>query len=299
MNDNIINGKYLAENILLELAGKIAAAGEKYKLVPTLAIILVGEDPASIIYVRNKLKAAERIGINAFKVIFPALIDLPTLLLEIEKLNQDKQVSGIIVQLPLPKHIDKNIILSAVDPEKDVDGFNPINVGYLNSGLELGFVPCTALGILHLIKNYEPSISGKNIVIIGRSNIVGRPLLPLLLKEDATVTMCHSKTTNLSTITLGADIVISAMGKAKYLTAKYFNQHSIVIDVGINRDPGTGKIVGDVDFLNVCDKVKYITPVPGGVGPMTIAFLLGNTFKAFLKQNKIEEEIYGRVNSIS
>lgn len=292
MKDNIINGKILAEAILATLTHKIAYVQEKYKKAPRLAIILIGEDPASVIYVRNKLKAAERIGIHAFKVMLPSSIDLQTLLSEIKKLNEDPEISGIIVQLPLPQHIDKHIILSAIDPEKDVDGFHPINVGYLNSGLELGFVPCTAIGVVYLIKQYEPDLTGKNIVIVGRSNIVGRPLVPLLIKENATITICHSKSENLDKITASADIVISAIGRAKYLTSKYFNQHSIVIDVGINRDAQTEKIIGDVDFADVCDKVKYITPVPGGVGPMTIAFLLKNTFKAFLKQNKIEENLW-------
>lgn len=286
-DSHIIDGKYFAENILVKLAKKITSLKTAYNLVPTLAIILIGEDPASVIYVRNKIKAAERIGIVAVRIDLPIAIQLSQLLSEIAKLNKDPDISGIIVQLPLPTHIDKNVILSAIDPRKDVDGFHPINVGYLNIG-EDGFVPSTALGCLELIKYHEPNLSGKNAVIIGRSNIVGKPVAALLLRENCTVTICHSKTKNLQEITRVADIVISAIGVPHLLTREYFSQSAIVIDVGINRDPVLGKLVGDVDFDDVNNYVRYITPVPGGVGPMTIVFLLRNTIKALIKQHKLK-----------
>lgn len=281
VESNIIKGRYFADKILAELSEKIALLKAQHNTSPTLAIILVGDDPASIIYVRNKIRAAEKIGINAGKIEFPSSITSSQLLAAINKLNNDPTISGIIVQLPLPLHINKHEILMAIDPKKDVDGFHPINVGYLHSNIKEGFVPCTALGCLELIKQYEPKLTGKNVVIIGRSNIVGKPLSALLLREDCSVTICHSKTQNLSKITANADIVIAAIGSPSLLTAEYFNPNSIVIDVGISRQQEGGGVIGDVDFQNVHDKVKYITPVPGGVGPMTIAFLLANTFKAF------------------
>jgi len=283
---NIINGKLYAEKILANLEQEITLLKEQNKRIPTLAIILVGEDPASHIYVRNKLRAASRIGMNAFQVNLPVEIPNNQLLEEINKLNYNSDISGIIVQLPLPNHIDQANILLAIKPEKDVDGFHPLNVGYLHSSSlknqneKQGFVPCTALGCLYLIKQVEPNLSGKNVVIIGRSNIVGKPLSALLLREDCTITICHSKTQNLNLISSKADIVISAIGNPLKLTADYFNKNSIVIDVGITKLPHSNKIVGDVDFENVVGKVKHITPVPGGVGPMTVAFLLHNTFKS-------------------
>lgn len=285
--DNIIDGKSIACDLLLDLTAQIETIAVRYEIVPTIAIILVGHDQASTIYVNNKIKAAEKVGMRVNLVRIPIEVDSAALLEQVKRLNNDMEVSGIIVQLPLPAHIDKDLIIASIDPRKDVDGFHPLNVGYLHSGVNHGFVPCTALGCLHLIKAYEPCLKGKKVAIIGRSNIVGKPLSALLLQENCTVTLCHSYTVGLSQITTKADIVVSAMGVPKMLGIEYFNQNSIVIDVGITRMPFEEGIVGDVDFERVKNTVKYITPVPGGVGPMTVAFLLKNTFKACLEQHKI------------
>lgn len=278
--NNVIDGKALANEILSELKHEVQRFKDKTGESPKLAIVLVGDNPASIIYVKNKIKHANKIGIDTLLLNLPITIKTEDLIAKISELNLDQNISGIIVQLPLPDSIDKNKILSAISPSKDVDGFHPLNVGYLHSGIDSGFVPCTALGCLEVIKKHEPNLSGKNAVIVGRSNIVGKPLSALLLKEDCSVTICHSKSQNLSSITSKADIVVAAIGSPLKLTSEYFKPDAIVIDVGINRIGGN-KIVGDVDFENVKSKVKYITPVPGGIGPMTIAFLLKNTVQAF------------------
>ncbi|ABV74975.1 Methylenetetrahydrofolate dehydrogenase [Rickettsia akari str. Hartford] len=284
--NNIIDGKALANEILEDLKLEIQELKSQTNASPKLAIVLVGDNPASIIYVKNKIKNAHKIGIDTLLVNLSTTIHTNDLITKINELNHDNEISGMIVQLPLPNSIDKNKILSAVSPYKDVDGFHPLNVGYLHSGIidvsefSQSFIPCTALGCLAVIKKYEPNLSGKHVVVIGRSNIVGKPLSALLLKEDCSVTICHSKTHNLGSIALKADIVVAAIGSPLKLTAEYFNPESIVIDVGINRISGN-KIIGDVDFEHVKSKVKYITPVPGGIGPMTIAFLLKNTVKAF------------------
>ncbi|HJD56340.1 MAG TPA: bifunctional methylenetetrahydrofolate dehydrogenase/methenyltetrahydrofolate cyclohydrolase FolD [Rickettsia endosymbiont of Pyrocoelia pectoralis] len=277
--NNIIDGKTIADKILNDLKIEIQTLKEKFNVVPKLAIILVGDNPASLIYIKNKIKNANKVGIDTLLVNLPSAIATNDLITKIDELNLNQEISGIIVQLPLPNSVDKDKILSAISPDKDVDGFHPLNVGYLHSGINGGFVPCTALGCLEVIKKYEPNLSGKNVVIVGRSNIVGKPLSSLLLKEDCTVTVCHSKSQNLSSITSKADIVVAAIGSPLKLTSEYFSPKALVIDVGINRI--ANKIVGDVDFENVKSKVKYITPVPGGIGPMTIAFLLKNTVKAF------------------
>jgi len=281
----IIDGKKISEQILADLKCKIEADN----VIAKLAIILVGDDPASKIYVQNKIKAAQRVGILTELKNFDSNITEKQLLKEITALNIDQAVSGIIIQMPLPEHISKFKVVMAVDPMKDVDGFHPINVGMLYSPYEHGFVPCTARGCLELIRYCENDLQGKNVVIIGRSNIVGRPLAALLLKEDCSVTICHSKTKNLADITSKADIVIAAIGKPGFLTKEYFNSNSIVIDVGINRIISQNKceLVGDVDFQSVKDKVKYITPVPGGVGPMTVAYLLVNTYAAKIELDKL------------
>ena len=281
----IIDGKKISEQILADLKCKIEADN----VIAKLAIILVGDDPTSKIYVQNKIKAAQRVGILTELKNFDSNITEKQLLKEITALNIDQAVSGIIIQMPLPEHISKFKVVMAVDPMKDVDGFHPINVGMLYSPYEHGFVPCTARGCLELIRYCENDLQGKNVVIIGRSNIVGRPLAALLLKEDCSVTICHSKTKNLADITSKADIVISAIGKPGFLTKEYFNSNSIVIDVGINRIISQNKceLVGDVDFQSVKDKVKYITPVPGGVGPMTVAYLLVNTYAAKIELDKL------------
>ncbi len=283
--NNIINGRYFAGEILSKLAAEIENLKQRHQLVPALAIILVGANPASTLYIRNKLRAAEKIGMKAVQINLPDNVSINHIIKEIKHLNEDPTISGIIVQLPLPPHIDNNIILSAINPNKDVDGFHPLNVGYLHSDLGNGFIPCTALGCIELLKHVDSNLEGKNAVVIGRSNIVGKPLAALLLKENCTVSICHSSTQNLRSITMQADIVISAIGVPLKLTEEYFNPHSIVIDVGISKIPGTDKIVGDVDFINVVNKVRYISPVPGGVGPMTVAFLLQNTLKAALRSH--------------
>lgn len=278
----IIDGKKIADKILADLKAKI----DKDKIIGAspakLAIILVGNDPASTIYVQNKIKAAAKVGIETDLQKYDEDISEVELLRQIQYLNKDQQISGIIVQLPLPKNISKAKIINSIDPSKDVDGFHPMNVGSLYSPYEHGFVPCTARGCLELIKSCCPVLTGKNVAVIGRSNIVGRPLAALLLKEDCSITICHSKTINLQDITRRADIVISAVGNPGFLTKDYFNSDAIVIDVGISRVESENKceLMGDVDFENVKKNVKYITPVPGGVGPMTVAYLLVNTYAA-------------------
>jgi methylenetetrahydrofolate dehydrogenase (NADP+)/methenyltetrahydrofolate cyclohydrolase len=283
----LIDGRYHANQLLEALKKDVDYQKRENNLTAKLAIILVGSDPASIIYVRNKINAAKKIGIETEFHNLDETTPEKVVLNEIARLNKDNSVSGMIVQLPLPKQISKEKVINAIDPTKDVDGFHPFNVGLLYSGYGSGFKPCTARGVLELIKMTEPNIQGKNIAIIGRSNIVGKPLAALLMQEDATVTLCHSKTQNLASITSKADIVISATGQPKFLTAEYFSEKAIVIDVGINRLTSEDQLelVGDVDFESVKHKVRYITPVPGGVGPMTIAYLLINTFEAAVKQS--------------
>lgn len=281
----IIDGKKISEHILADLKCQI----ETDRITAKLAIILVGDHPASKIYVQNKIKAAKKVGILTDLKHFDSSITEKELLRVITALNADKTVSGIIIQIPLPEHINNLKVIMAVSPKKDVDGFHPINIGMLYSPYEHGFVPCTARGCLELIRHCNNNLQGKNVAIIGRSNIVGRPLAALLLKEDCSVTICHSKTKNLADITSKADIVVSAMGRPKFLTKEYFNSNAIVIDVGINRIISKNKyeLVGDVDFQFVKDKVKYITPVPGGVGPMTVAYLLVNTYTAKIELDKL------------
>lgn len=281
----IIDGKEISEIILADLKAKIENDKQQEFRPAKLAIILVGNDPASTIYVQNKIKAALRVGILTELKQFDSDLPEKVLLSEVSQLNNDPEISGIIIQLPLPDHIDKAKVIMAVHPDKDVDGFHPINIGLLYSPFENGFVPCTARGCLALIKSCVDDLVGKNVVVIGRSNIVGRPLAALLLKEDCSVMICHSKTRDLASITSRADIVVSAIGRPKFLTKEYFNSNAVVIDVGINRLVLENKctMVGDVDFQSVKDHVKYITPVPGGVGPMTVAYLLVNTYMASLK----------------
>jgi len=281
----LIDGKYHADLILEKLKKNIEYQKKENNLVAKLVIILVGSDPASAIYVRNKISAARKIGIDTELKNFEENISEKTLLGEILRMNLDNSISGIIVQLPLPKQISKEKVINAIDPAKDVDGFHPFNVGVLNSGYSGGFIPCTARGCLELIKLTQINLEGKNVAIVGRSNIVGRPLAALLNREDATVTLCHSKTTNLASITSNADIVVTAIGKPQFFSSEYFSEKAIVIDVGINRIrlEANYKLVGDVAFESVKNKVSYITPVPGGVGPMTIAYLLTNTFEAMMR----------------
>lgn len=279
---NIIDGKKISQSIIeklkIEYVEYLIAGGKP----ACLAIILVGDDEASKIYIQNKRKAAAVVGMQTKLVELSIHIAQNELLEIIQGLNIDPAISGIIVQLPLPGHIDKQQVVNAISPSKDVDGFHPLNMGYLYGPESNKFVPCTALGCLDLIKSSMPKIAGKHAVVIGRSIIVGRPVAALLLKENCTLTICHSGTKNLAEITRQADIVVSAIGKPKYLTREYFSPDSIVIDVGISRIEidGEVKLCGDVDFDNVRDHVRYITPVPGGVGPMTVAYLLVNCFHA-------------------
>lgn len=267
----ILDGKMLRDKIFESLKAKL----DKMQQKPTLAVILVGENPASQIYVRNKKKTAEKLGINSLSIEYPSDISEEVLLNKIKELNSDEKVTAILVQLPLPAHINKNRIIDAILPQKDVDGLTPYNLGKLFSGEEPYVYPCTPKGILLLLDEYNIKLEGKNIVVVGRSNLVGKPVAQMLLKRNATVTMCHSHTKNLSEITKTADIIVSAVGK-KVIGEKMLKSDCVVIDVGIFRDEN-GKISGDVDFENVSKTAAYISPVPGGVGPMTIASLMLNT----------------------
>jgi len=285
MTAQIIDGKKIAQEIREELKEEINKLKTK-GIVPGLATILVGEDPASKVYIKNKIKSCEEIGVHSFHQHLPADTAEGELLEVVKKLNSDPQVHGILVQLPLPKQIDENKVLLAIDPEKDVDGFHPINIGKLSARKRMEeiekekiFLPCTPYGIIQLIKRSGFTIAGSEAVIVGRSNIVGKPVAMLFLAENATVTICHTGTKNLAEVTRKADILVAAVGKAKMITADMVSEKAIVIDVGVNRLPDE-KICGDVDFDNVKEKVKAITPVPGGVGPMTIAMLMVNTVKA-------------------
>ena len=267
----ILDGKKLRDKIFENLKTKLDVMHKK----PTLAVILVGNNPASQIYVRNKKKTAEKLGINSISVEYPENVSEQELLEKIKELNSDKNVTAILVQLPLPNHINKNKIIDSILPQKDVDGLTPYNLGKLFSGEEPYVYPCTPKGILLLLDEYNIELDGKNIVVVGRSNLVGKPVAQMLLKRNATVTMCHSHTKNLANITKTADIIVSAVGK-NVIGEKMLKSNCVVIDVGIFRDEN-GKISGDVDFENVSNVAAYISPVPGGVGPMTIASLMLNT----------------------
>ena len=281
----IIDGKKIAENLRETLKKQIQQIPSNQPK-PGLTVILIGEDPASQIYVRNKEKFANEIGINSKVLRFGSSITEEALTKEIHKLNQDREVHGILVQLPLPKHINSKNIINQIEPSKDVDGFHPINVGNLSSGND-ALVPCTPYGCYLLLKEVISDFNGLNAVVIGRSNINGKPMTQLLLKENCTVTITHSKTKNLKNICQGADILVASVGIAKLVKQDWVKSDCVVIDVGINRieENGSKKLVGDVDFENVKDKVKAITPVPGGVGPMTISCLLQNTLKAYQSIN--------------
>lgn len=269
----ILDGKKLRDKIFENLKQRLNNMSEK----PTLAVILVGENPASQIYVRNKKKTAENLGINSIVINYPADISEKILLDKIQELNNDNKITAILVQLPLPKHIDKFKIIDAIAPEKDVDGLTPYNSGKLFSGEEPYVYPCTPKGILLLLDEYNIELEGKHVVVIGRSNLVGKPVAQMLLNRNATVTMCHSHTKNLSDITKTADIIVSAVGK-NIIGEKMLKSDCVVVDVGIFKDIN-GKICGDIDFASASKIAAYISPVPGGVGPMTIASLMLNTVK--------------------
>ena len=283
----IIDGKKIS------LAVKDEVKEETEKLIkkgikPCLAVILVGNDPASTVYVSNKKKACEYVGFESVSVEMPDMVTERELLNKIDELNRDQHVNGILVQLPLPAHIDEDKVISAILPEKDVDGFNPVNVGNLLIGKK-GFVSCTPAGIIELLKHSGISICGKECVVVGRSNIVGKPMAVLMLRENATVTVCHSKTENLKEICKRADILIVAIGKPKMITKEYIKEGAVVIDVGIHR-LADKKLCGDVDFDDAACVTSYITPVPGGVGPMTIAMLMKNCLIAAKNQNGVKDE---------
>ncbi len=274
----IIDGKKTAADLRSNLKNEVDNLRKKFNKVPGLTVILIGEYAPSKIYVRNKEKSALEIGLKSEIIKYPETVDEKTVLEKISELNKDENVSGILVQLPLPKHINNKKIIDAIDPNKDVDGFHPNNVGNLSSGYESS-VPCTPLGCHLLIKKIEPNLNGKKAVVLGRSNLNGKPMTQLLLKENCTVTIAHSKTKNLKEECLKADILVVAVGIPKLVKGDWIKKGSIVIDVGINKtDEG---IVGDVDFDEVSKYAKAITPVPGGVGPMTIACLLKNTIECF------------------
>ena len=273
----IIDGKRISLEIKDELKEKVAKLKEEGREC-CLAVIQVGNDPASSVYVRNKKKACEYIGIRSLSYELPEETTEEELLALIQKLNQDTSVHGILVQLPVPKHIVEDHIIKAIDPRKDVDGFHPMNVGALTIG-ERGFVSCTPAGIIQLLKRSDIDIEGKNCVVIGRSNIVGKPMALLMLRENATVTIAHSRTKNLKELCKTADILIVAIGKPKFITAEYVKEGAVVIDVGIHRN-AENKLCGDVDYEDVAPHTAAITPVPGGVGPMTIAMLMHNCVEA-------------------
>lgn len=273
----IIDGKAISAEIKEELKGKVAEY-KKQGVEITLAVVKVGNDPASAVYVRNKEKACEYVGITSRTLALPEETTEEELLKVVNDLNEDKAVNGILVQLPLPKHIDESKVLLAIDSDKDVDGFHPVNVGKMVIGEET-FLPCTPAGIIEMLKRTDVEISGKECVVIGRSNIVGKPMSMLMLKENATVTIAHSRTKDLKEVTKRADILIAAIGKAKFVTADYVKEGAVIIDVGMDRDEN-GKLCGDVDFDSVSQVASAITPVPGGVGPMTVTMLLVNCLRS-------------------
>ena len=279
----LIDGKKAAAELREELKQEVAELKTKYKKVPGLTVILIGDMAPSQIYVRNKEKSANEVGLKSEVIKYPDTVEEKTVLEKIEELNNDESVSGILVQLPLPKHIDKQKVIETITPSKDVDGFHPMNVGNLSSGYESS-VPCTPLGCYLMIKKIEPNLSGKKAVIVGRSNLNGKPMTQLLLKENCTVTITHSRTIDLKAECLEADIIVAAVGIPELVKGDWVKKDAIVIDVGINK---TEKgLVGDVAFDEVSKVAKALTPVPGGVGPMTIACLLKNTVECFKRSQK-------------
>ena len=277
----IIDGKELAKNIREKLKDEVIEL-KNADINPKLAVIMVGDDKASKVYVKNKSKACEDVGIEYEEYLLPAETKMEELLELIEKLNNDETVHGILVQSPLPQGLDANVAFRTISPKKDVDGFNPINVGKLSLNQDC-FVSCTPFGVIKMLEAYNIPIEGAHAVVIGRSNIVGKPLVQCLLNKNATVTVCHSRTKDLKEMTKQADILIAAIGKPKFVTEDMVKDGAVVIDVGINR-MDDGKLVGDTDFENIKEKASHITPVPGGVGPMTIAMLMHNVVKAAKQQ---------------
>lgn len=278
----IISGKELSQQKKEQMKAQVATFEEKYGRLPKLSVILVGDNPASVSYVSGKGKACVEIGIINETIRLSDTISQDELLNVIEKLNEDDTVDGILVQLPLPKHINSNSVINAIKPEKDVDGFHPSNVAALYLK-QKGILPCTPRGIIQVLDSKNLPIQGKKAVVVGRSNIVGLPVAKMLLDRNATVVIAHSKTYNLDEVCREADILIAAVGKARMITADMVKDGAVVIDVGVNRDPETGKLCGDVDFENVKEKASYITKVPGGIGPMTISCLMENTIECYLE----------------
>ena len=283
---NLIDGKAVSARVKEEVRIETEALSAKYGKRPGLAVVIVGNDPASRVYVNNKKKACEAVGFTSFEYALPEETTQEELLELVHTLNEDPNVNGILVQLPVPRQIDDKAIINAISPEKDVDAFHPSNVGRIMIG-EYAFLPCTPAGVMELIDSTGTEISGKKCVVIGRSNIVGKPMAMLLLHRSGTVTICHSRTQDLASITREADILVAAVGRANFVTADMVKEGAVVIDVGMNRLEN-GKLCGDVDFEAVSPKASWITPVPGVVGPMTIAMLMRNTLTAFKTQNGIE-----------
>ncbi len=279
----LIDGKQISAQVKEQVRLETAELIEKHGVQPGLAVVIVGNDPASRVYVNNKKKACETVGFQSFEYALPEETTQEELLELVETLNNDPKVNGILVQLPVPKHIDDNAIINAISPAKDVDAFHPENVGHIMIG-DYNFLPCTPAGVMELIDSTGIEVSGKKCVVIGRSNIVGKPMAMLLLHRSGTVTICHSRTQDLPSVTREADILVAAVGRANFVTADMVKEGAVVIDVGINRLEN-GKLCGDVDFEAVEPKASFITPVPGGAGPMTIAMLMKNTLTAAKAQN--------------
>jgi methylenetetrahydrofolate dehydrogenase (NADP+)/methenyltetrahydrofolate cyclohydrolase len=287
----VIDGKEISAKVRADVAAEVKRLQASHGLTPGLAVVLVGEDPASKVYVRNKAQQTVECGMNSWEHKLPAETSEADVLALVDKLNKDKAVNGILVQLPLPKHIDSTKVLNAIDPDKDVDGFHPVNVGRLGIG-EQALIPCTPRGSVILAKSVLPDLSGLNAVVVGRSNIVGKPMLQLLLQENCTVTVAHSRTKDLPAVVRQADLVIAAVGRPEMIKGDWIKPGATVIDVGINRitkPDGKGKLVGDVDYASCAQVAGAITPVPGGVGPMTIACLLQNTVDAAKMQHGVKD----------
>ncbi len=278
----LIDGKLVSQSVKDRIRDEVSELKARGKEI-TLAVIIVGDDPASRVYVNNKKKACEYVGFRSLEYALPAETTQKELISLINELNEREDVNGILCQLPVPKHIDDKAVIAAISVEKDVDAFSSYNVGKIMIG-DYDFLPCTPSGVMEMLSYYNIDVEGKNCVVIGRSNIVGKPMSMLLLHKNGTVTITHSRTKNLADITKEADILVAAVGRAKFVTADMVKDGAVVIDVGMNRDEN-GKLCGDVDFNSVAEKCSYITPVPGGVGPMTIAMLMQNTLKAYHIQN--------------
>ncbi|WP_138935557.1 bifunctional methylenetetrahydrofolate dehydrogenase/methenyltetrahydrofolate cyclohydrolase FolD [Roseovarius arcticus] len=291
MTAQVIDGKAFAAEIRGKVAEHVARLKEKHDLVPGLAVVLVGEDPASQVYVRSKGKQTTEVGMKSVEHKLDIDTSEADLLALIDQLNNDDSIHGILVQLPLPKHLDEDLVINSIDPAKDVDGFHVSNVGLLGTG-QKSMVPCTPLGCLMMLRHHHGSLSGMDAVVIGRSNIVGKPMAQLLLGDSCTVTIAHSRTKDLADVVRRADIVVAAVGRPEMVPGDWIKEGATVIDVGINRiekDDGKTKLVGDVDYASCAERAGAITPVPGGVGPMTIACLLANTLTATCRANGLEE----------